>query len=792
MQIVFLFFLAVIVSSAVVFGTQFLSAERRSRRRNIGLTAVGVMVCLVFSVLAEFVITAKKPAFYYHTHPLGPAAVKIFTAACAAGGSFYALMLMLTGRELRKREILSWLIASVLFALCGAVILEIGFFNFRHFELINSGAPEKTVFPDRIPAHGLYFNRASWKFHPYTWTMDHEIFLYPRNKIRNIYLPLEDGTGRISVRIGFDDAAHRGYEYIPDHELVSDIPRSLNVPLHTVGNTYSMEIGFPNIRNYRNIPDYGVGFSEIRLNHPVPLEIDPARFGLVFLILFFGSAFFPTSPLWKLSLDLHSPLQMAGIAGLICLVIISFTWTVFSSYTGSDLPIRAQKDALNENSGQYDKLVDALLASRYALLDTPHRYLEQLDDVYDMKQREGKQFDYPWDTAYYQGRFYVYFGVVPAAAVLLPYRVLTGQYLELDYPILGFCVIFVLGLYGIYSWIVKRCFPKISFGLYWIGALLLMTSLNLTWCLRRTLVYELAITSGICFAVWAVYFMLLAGSSRLRHMFLFLSGTCAALSVGCRPTMIFVSLVLFTVMFCGFRYKDPVSQRRPVTDICLFLILYVLIGLALMKYNYERFGDPFEFGITYQLTTENRAAGAPLLGAYGRLLSVLGSLFTFPSVDMNFPFIHLRAPDLPYNGVILNSDMVLGLFAYPIMAFLFLIPVFLRRMSQKGWPLVPFIISCLAAAAGICITASSFAVLNRYLTDYLYLAAVPAILSLFCFCEKCEEAKWPKLGRTAAFVCAVIGICLFAAVSLTGEDNWFRQINPLYFERLQYAFSPWL
>ncbi len=105
---------------------------------------------------------------------------------------------------------------------------------------------------------------------------------------------------------------------------------------------------------------------------------------------------------------------------------------------------------------------------------------------------------------------------------------------------------------------------------------------------------------------------------------------------------------------------------------------------------------------------------------------------------------------------------------------------------------MPFIISCLAAAAGICITASSFAVANRYLTDYLYLAAVPAVLSLFCFCEKCEDVKWQKPGRTAAFVCALIGICLFAAVSLTGEDNWFRQINPLYFERLQYAFSPWL
>ena len=121
-----------------------------------------------------------------------------------------------------------------------------------------------------------------------------------------------------------------------------------------------------------------------------------------------------------------------------------------------------------------------------------------------------------------------------------------------------------------------------------------------------------------------------------------------------------------------------------------------------------------------------------------------------------------------------------------------LIPVFRGRLNGKGRMMMPFIGSSLAAAAGICITASSFAVANRYLTDYLYLAAIPAVISLFCFCERCEDVKWGKMGQSAAFFCAVGSVCLFIAVALTGEDNWFRQINPLYFERLKYAFSPWL
>lgn len=38
-----------------------------------------------------------------------------------------------------------------------------------------------------------------------------------------------------------------------------------------------------------------------------------------------------------------------------------------------------------------------------------------------------------------------------------------------------------------------------------MGFIILVCTLNLTWCLRRGLVYELAICSGFCFIVWAVF-----------------------------------------------------------------------------------------------------------------------------------------------------------------------------------------------------------------------------------------------------------------------------------------------
>lgn len=792
MQLILFLLLSFFCTAGTAAGTQCLLPQRRNCRQTTVLMISGILLCLIFSVLAECVLLAGKPKFYYFTHRPGAATLSVFGGSCLFALLFLALGIMIAERKMQRRSISRQLVLAVLLGMCGAALLEIGFFNFRHFELIGSGTDEITYSSDKVYGLGLYFNRASWKFHPYTRDTDLQIVAYLNNqKIRNISFEFDDGTPRTPYRIAYNDESHKDSVTLPEQEFIQGIPRSFTVPLHTVGKTYSIVLDLPKT-DANQAGDYGISLPQITFNRIVPLSIDPVRFALSFLAIFVVTVFFPGSPVWKLPLDFSNFFQVAAAAALILLIFIGFVWTVFSSYSGSDLPITEQKAALNDNYDQYNKLVDALMVPRYALLDIPDHSLEQIDP-YDMQQREKKKITYPWDTAYYEGKYYIYFGAVPAVTVLLPYKLLTGNYLDLDYPILGFCFLFVLGLYGIYAWFVQHCFPKISFGVYWMGLLLLITPLNLTWCLRRTLVYELAIMSGICFAVWGVYFILLSSTEkRMRRLYYFLSGSCTALAVGCRPTMIFVSIVVFTAAFCMMKENGKLLSRENVINALLFLIPYTAAGMALMKYNYERFDDPFEFGITWQLTTENRATGFPLLGPYGRALSMFASLFTMPVMDLKFPFIHLQQPFLPYNGQILNSDMVLGLFSWPIMAFLFLLPAFRKRLSSHGYLMMPFSLSCLAAALGICYTAADFSVANRYLTDYLWLAALPAVFVLLCFFEKCTACHWPEPAQTVVLVCGLIGVVLFAAVSLTGEDHWFSSINPLYFDRLRYAFSPWL
>ena len=538
MQMILLIVLSAFVTLCVTISTQWFRTERRSRNKNLVCFFAGILICFAFSILIDCIVTAGRPSLYFHTHKLGRATLKVFGVSAISAGLFYALFLMVIERKFQRKTVLCWLFRSFLIAGCGASLLEVFYFNFRHFELIGSNAPELQYGPENIWGHGMYFNRASRKFHPYDHPLEPglESFLGYK-KVRNVYYELDTGSPQTVVRLKYNDETHRNYISIPDHVIYKGITRSYYIPMHTVGVTYSLLLNFPEII----APDesFGISVNNMRVNTVVPLEIKPVRMILCFLIIFMIAAFFPGSPLWNLQLNFKSIPQITAIIFLMVFAAGFFTWTVFSSYTGSDLSITDQKAALSENYQQYNKLVDALMVPRYALLDNPHPYLEKDGDPYDMQLRERRQFDYLWDTAYYNKQYFVYFGVVPAITVLLPYKLITGIDLDLDYPILGFSLLFVIGLYGVYSQLIKRFFKNISFALYWTGLLLLLTSLNLTWCLRRTLVYELAITSGVCFAVWGIFFILLTGkNSMFAPVYYFLSGTCTSLAVGCRPTQI--------------------------------------------------------------------------------------------------------------------------------------------------------------------------------------------------------------------------------------------------------------
>ena len=75
-----------------------------------------------------------------------------------------------------------------------------------------------------------------------------------------------------------------------------------------------------------------------------------------------------------------------------------------------------------------------------------------------------------WDRAYYKGKYYVYFGIVPVLTFYMPFKLLTGN----DFPTFAGIVItawvIIFAVLGLVSQIIKRWFKDVPFIIYVLTA----------------------------------------------------------------------------------------------------------------------------------------------------------------------------------------------------------------------------------------------------------------------------------------------------------------------------------
>ncbi len=81
-----------------------------------------------------------------------------------------------------------------------------------------------------------------------------------------------------------------------------------------------------------------------------------------------------------------------------------------------------------------------------------------------------------------------------------------------------------------------------------------------------------------------------------------------ALAVGCRPTYLFISLIILPILAQKLiKNVKSKNKKEVIKELIAVMIPYITVGLALMYYNYIRFDSIFEFGAKYQLTINNMA-----------------------------------------------------------------------------------------------------------------------------------------------------------------------------------------
>lgn len=117
-------------------------------------------------------------------------------------------------------------------------------------------------------------------------------------------------------------------------------------------------------------------------------------------------------------------------------------------------PYFVKKEHWGEVQMQYQHLTEALLSGQFHIMQEPAEELRTMHNPYDMNKRneiekqtlalsrEDEVFTL-WDYAYYNGRYYVYFGVVPVLLFYLPHYVVFGYHIS-NRSVHLFCALFIM------------------------------------------------------------------------------------------------------------------------------------------------------------------------------------------------------------------------------------------------------------------------------------------------------------------------------------------------------------
>jgi hypothetical protein len=335
------------------------------------------------------------------------------------------------------------------------------------------------------------------------------------------------------------------------------------------------------------------------------------------------------------------------LLGAVCVLVLGF-------YAWSARPGVRQMYGINHPAdAYYNQLVQGFRSGQLNLKREVPPGLTKLADPYDpvanASYREQNQLH---DVSYYKGKLYLYFGVTPALVLFWPYAVLTGHYLFHRQAVAIFCAVGFLASVALLGQLRRRYFPEVSELVVAAGALALGLTTCVPMMLQRPDVWEVPIGCA-----YAMVMLALVGIWRALHdparrcRWLAAASLAYGLAVGARPTVLFGAVILLAPVMPGWSAVSEQGERRwsdAARMLAAALVPISCVGFGLMLYNYQRFDNPFEFGLHDQLTG-NQQHTMP------RMLSLDYAWFNFRVYVLqpiywcgSFPFVKgIKVPPAP-------------------------------------------------------------------------------------------------------------------------------------------------
>lgn len=453
---------------------------------------------------------------------------------------------------------------------------------------------------------------------------------------------------------------------------------------------------------------------------------------------------------------------------------------------------------------QYQELAKALAEGKTSVGEADAG-LAETENPYDTIFLQANHIHYQADYAYYDGKYYVYFGIVPEVLFYLPYYLLTGKDLPNYLAVFAFYAGFVVAAAGFVYELMKRFFRDSPFYLYFIGVFMLAGSYSCFYLLLRPDLYHVPIAASCMFAT-AGLGLYLAGMNRSGKKSLFYaSGSfCLALTAGCRPQFVLFSVLMIPLFVrelsgrneipiwpVGLEAKKGREGKASLTDkrvkkaAALFLP-YLAVAAGLMVYNAMRFGSPVDFGASYSLTSNDMTHRG---FNWKRIIDgAWYFLFQPPALEADFPWLKSAAITTDYLGKMISESCFGGIFTCSMLTW----PLFLLHKLRRRFPdraLFGFTAVSLGTALFICAAdATSAGILQRYSSDIsfgIFLAAVPALFVLEGWARE-KKACGAFLCWMKAALLLHTGFLFLILIQADGSTNLLTG-NPVLFYRIMDA-----
>ena len=641
----------------------------------------------------------------------------------------------------------------------GAVFLillaEIFIFNYRHFE---------SLFHEEITDYGLIVSdalirqkdgsylvgegEAYLEFTQIDRRLDTLFFdVEPEGREEETYEP-------VSLNQWARDESHEEYYGLPARQIWHGQKRSQYLTYHFYGLCKSLRLSL-GLRPGERIR------LRFALNPVIPLFFSWYRVLFLLILFAFLYGFRPSSRIWRVP---FLELKAGRKAAFIGFLVGNF---LFLQVISGLNPFFQQESVVHQQ--QYQSLARAFANGQLSLLEEPGEALKGMENPYDLGHRhrvlgEAGE-DYRWDHAYYEGKYYVYFGVVPVVLFYLPYYLLTGEDLHNRPVILIGAFLVLAGIMGLVLQIIRRWFPKTSAGAWFLLTELVALCSNLIYMCKRTDLYTVPIIMGLGFGLLGLWHFQCArredGSYETGKIAM--GSFLLALVAGCRPQLFLLAAPGAVILGKDFFAPSRLRTRQGLCRLAALALPMAAVALPLMCYNFARFGSVFDFGANYNLCfNDMRRRGF----VWDRIpLGIWAYLFAPVKTVLDFPFVEANYFNPSYLGVTITEATYGGLFA--VSPFFLTVPV--RFLAGKRFRCgSAFALAAASLAAGFVILLADTemsGILMRYFSDFAIFFGIAALLSWLALYDQAGSGTARRLMRLFLVVCllaaAVYQSCIF-------------------------------